>query len=91
MVREDLRAASDHLRAAAVAAADAEQEERLYDQSDSLAELATADDGPDHGRLARITHTLDDLASAVEDDDARESIADAKTSVEAYRETVDGV
>ncbi|MGB9964333.1 hypothetical protein [Halobacterium sp. CBA1126] len=91
MVREDLRAASDHLRAAAVAAADADHEQRLYDQSDALAELATADDGPDHGRLARITHTLDDLADAVNDDDARESIADAKASVEAYRETVDGV
>ncbi|CQH62417.1 uncharacterized protein HHUB_3753 [Halobacterium hubeiense] len=91
MVREDLRAASDHLRAASVAADDPDDEQRLYEQSDALAELATADSGPDHGRLARITHALDDLADAVDDEDARESIADAKASVEAYRETVDGV
>lgn len=91
MVREDLRAASDHLRAAAVAATDSDAEERLYDQSDQLAELATADSGPDHGRLARITHALDDLADVVGDDDAEDSIQDARDRVEAYRETVEGV
>jgi hypothetical protein len=91
MVREDLRAASDHLRAAAVAATDSGLEERLYDQSDQLAELATADSGPDHGRLARITHALDELADAVDDEDAEINVADARESVEAYRETVDGV
>ncbi|MXR21509.1 DUF7553 family protein [Halobacterium bonnevillei] len=91
MVREDLRAASDHLRAAAVAATDPSLEERLYDQSDQLAELATADSGPDHGRLARITHALDELADAVDEDDAESNIADARNSVESYRETVEGV
>lgn len=90
MVREDLRAASDHLRAAAVAADDADTEQRLYDQSDALAKLATAASGPDHGRLARITHALDDIAGDV-NEDARDAVADAKERVEAYRETVEGV
>jgi len=90
MVREDLRAASDHLRAAAVAAEDAEHEQRLYDQSDTLATLATAENGPDHGRLARITHALDDVAADLEGE-AAENVADAKERVTAYRETVEGV
>jgi hypothetical protein len=90
MVREELRTASDHLRAAAVAADDSEDEQRLYDQSDQLARLATADDDPDHGRLARITHALDELAESA-GGDARESVLDAKECVEDYRETVEGV
>ncbi|WP_336035704.1 DUF7553 family protein [Halobacterium yunchengense] len=90
MVREELRAASDHLRAAAVAASDSDHEERLYDHSDALAELATADHGPDHGRLARITAKLDDIAGETTED-AAESIRDAQDSIRAYRETVDGV
>lgn len=91
MVREDLRAASDHLRAAAVAATDPDHEERLYDQSDALAELATADQGPDHGRLARIQQKLSDIADETTDDEAVANIQDAKESVTAYRETVEGV
>lgn len=90
MVREDLRAASDHLRAAAVAANDAEHEQRLYDQSDALAELATADQGPDHGRLARVQQKLSDIAEETTED-AAGSIQDAKDSIRAYRETVEGV
>ncbi|NIB98216.1 hypothetical protein [Halobacterium sp. R2-5] len=90
MVREDLRSASDHLRAAAVAAADSEHEERLYDQSDTLAELATADNGPDHGRLARIQQKLAGIASEA-NDDAAANIQDAKDSIRDYRETVEGV
>jgi hypothetical protein len=91
MVREDLRAASDHLRAASVAATDPDHEERLYDHSDALAELATADQGPDHGRLARIQQKLSDVADATDDDDAAENIQDAKERIRDYRETVEGV
>lgn len=89
MVREKLSEASDNLREAAIEAK-AEFEERLYERSDELANLAAADEGPDHGRLARITHALDDLAEDVEDD-ARDAVERAKEKVKEYRENVDGV
>lgn len=89
MVREQLSEASDNLREAAVEARD-KFEERLYERSDELARLAAADDGPDHGRLARITHALDELADDVEEE-TREHVQHAKEKVEEYRENVDGV
>lgn len=90
MGSDHLDAASDHLRNAAVATTNDEHEQRLYDQSEQLAHLAAADDGPDHGRLARITHALDELSAEL-GADAGEHVDAAKEDVEAYRETVDGV
>lgn len=90
MVREPLRDASDLLRQASESADDADLEERLYDQSNQLARLATADDGPDHGRLARIMHTLDEVAADL-DGDAQDAVEDAYEQVKAYRSTVEGV
>lgn len=90
MTTDHLDDASDHLRNAAVATTNDDHEQRLYDQSEQLAKLAAADSGPDHGRLARITHVLDELAADV-GADAGEHVAAAKDSVEAYRETVEGV
>lgn len=90
MERDELSAASDHLREAAIATTNEAREQRLYDQSDRLARLAAADADPDHGRLARVTHTLDELAAEL-DADAKDSVAEAKDRVEAYRETVEGV
>jgi len=90
MGHDHLDDASDHLRNAAVATTDDDHEQRLYDQSEQLAKLAASEDGPDHGRLARITHALDELQADV-GADAGEHVAAAKGSVEAYRETVDGV
>lgn len=89
MVRDELSDASDNLREAAVSAR-AEFEEQLYERSDELARLATADEGPDHGRLARITHALDDLAEDVEAETS-EYVQQAKEKVREYRETVEGV
>lgn len=90
MVREPLRAASDLLRQASESAGDADLEERLYDQSNQLARLATADDGPDHGRLARIMHVLDTIADDLEGD-AQDAVEDAYDHVKDYRSTVEGV
>lgn len=90
MVREPLRAASDFLRQASESAGDADLEERLYEQSNQLARLATADSGPDHGRMARIMHVLDDLAEDL-DGDAQDAVEDAYEKVKAYRSTVEGV
>jgi hypothetical protein len=89
MVREQLSDASDNLREASIEAK-AEFEERLYERSDELANLAAADEGPDHGRLARITHALDDLADEVEEETS-EYVQKAKEKVKEYREGVDGV
>ncbi|MFB6127784.1 MAG: hypothetical protein ABEJ79_10900 [Halolamina sp.] len=89
MTREKLQAASDALRQAAVAADD-DRRERLYDLSNDLATLANADRGPDHGRLARLTNAIEsarDGAGDAVDDHA----AEARTAIDDYRETVDGV
>jgi len=89
MVRDELRAASQELRDAA-AAADGDLEERIYQQSNQLAETAAREQDPDHGRLARHTNALHDLL-----DDAggeiRDSVERAIEHVETYREGVEGV
>jgi predicted amidophosphoribosyltransferase len=90
MGHNHLSAASDHLREAAIATTNEDHEQRLYDQSDQLARLAAADSGPDHGRLARVTHALNELLQEL-DADAKESVEAAKERVKAYRETVEGV
>lgn len=89
MGRDHLAAAADHLEDAASEAAP-EPANRLREQADALSRLADRDRGPDHGRLARITHVLEDLSGDL-DGDAAASVAAAKDGVEAYRETVDGV
>jgi len=90
MTREKLQTASEELRQASAAAADAEAQRRLYDLSDQFATLASADDGPDHGRLARHLNTLTELR-----DDADAAVAAhidaAETVITEYRETVEGV
>jgi|GEM_PF-176280 len=90
MTREDLATASDQLESAADAATDAETAERLRDLADQLDSLATRDRGPDHGRLARIELSLDDLVETA-GDDAAADIDAAHEAVVAYRETVEGV
>jgi hypothetical protein len=90
MAREPLRTASDRCRQASEAAGDADTEERLYALSNDLAGLAVADDGPDHGRLAKLMHDLDTLADDL-DGDAQTAVEDAYAEVKAYRSTVEGV
>jgi hypothetical protein len=86
---ELLREASDELRAAAEAAT-GELRERIYDQSNQLAELAAAERGPDHGRLARHMNVLDELAAET-DGDAEAHVRTAYEKVREYRSGVEGV
>lgn len=89
MVREELQAASQALRDAAVAT-DGELEERLYEQSNQLAETAAREQDPDHGRLARHTNALQDILDDTEGE-ARDGVERAIEHVESYREGVEGV
>ena len=90
MTREQLRTASDELRKASEAAAGDDLVERLHDQSNQFARLATADSGPDHGRLARHLNALSEMREDASDDVAAHIDAAAE-AITAYRETVDGV
>lgn len=89
MVREDLQAASEALRRAAEAASD-DLEGRIYEQSTQLATLAAREQPPDHGRLARHSRTLQELADEA-DTGAREEIEAARERVRSFREGVEGV
>ncbi|AFK17770.1 hypothetical protein E6P09_03225 [Haloferax mediterranei ATCC 33500] len=89
MSRPELERASQLLKEAAEAT-DGEVQEQLYDQSDQLAKLATRDQGPDHGRLARHMTTLNDLAEEV-DGDVEETVREARQEVLEYRKDVPGV
>jgi len=87
MTREELATASDLLASAAQDATD-DDGERLSELSDQLDHLSTADEGPDHGRLARIQNALHDLEDGVEDPD---DIVEAHEHVKEYRSGVEGV
>ncbi|GAD52147.1 hypothetical protein MBEHAL_0907 [Halarchaeum acidiphilum MH1-52-1] len=88
-----LRDASETLDAAAANCENDELSGRLREQADALAGLADRDRGPDHGRLARHTHALHDIAADADDDDdvVPNAVEDALASVRSYRETVSGV
>ena len=89
MTRELLREASGRLKDAAEAAS-GDAQERIYDRSDALASLAARDRDPDHGRLARHTNTLEELADETEAP-AHEAIVEAKEKISTFREGVEGV
>lgn len=89
MTREKLQEASDELRQAAESTDDEELQQRIHDQSSQLAELAEAEQGPDHGRLARHMNALAEIAEAV--DDGQSHVEDAREAVADYRSTVEGV
>lgn len=90
MTRTELADASDLLAAAAGETGDGDAGDRLDDVAEQLDRLATAEHGPDHGRLARIQTALDEVQSSV-DDDVAASIEDALDEIRAYRETIEGV
>ncbi|NHX37016.1 MULTISPECIES: DUF7553 family protein [Halolamina] len=90
MPREQLQTASEELRQASAAASDAEAQRRLYDLSDQFATLASADSGPDHGRLARHLNALTELREGA-GEDVTTHIDAAEEAITAYRETVEGV
>lgn len=93
MTREQLERAAEsmHTAAEAVAHVDEDAAQRLTDLAEQTDDLATADRGPDHGRLARFLNALDDVKDGLEKDDAEDAIDEAKAALTAYRETVDGV
>lgn len=90
MPDDRLRTASEKLRQASAAAADEEAQRRLYKLSDQFATLASADSGPDHGRLARHLNALNELRDGA-NEDVTALIDAAEEAITAYRETVDGV
>jgi len=90
VTREQLRTASEELRKASEAATDDELVQRLHEQSTQFAQLATADSGPDHGRLARHLNALSEMRDQGGEDVAAHVDA-AEEAITAYRETVDGV
>lgn len=90
MPREPLQRASEALRQASESTANTDLQARLYDHSNQLARLATADTGPDHGRLARHLNALDEMADDAGDDVATH-IEAAREAITEYRKTVKGV
>ncbi|MFC7215647.1 hypothetical protein ACFQO4_16355 [Saliphagus sp. GCM10025334] len=89
MTRTELAAASDTLREAANAAS-ADLATRLEEQAETVADLAERATGPDHGRLARLEHSLRDIQRAADENVSRR-IDTALEEIRAYRETVEGV
>jgi hypothetical protein len=87
MAHEELRRASEKLRAAAEVA-DGEERERLERQANQFADLAER--GTDHGRLARHENALREVQAATNEDVGRH-IEAAMDAITAYRETLDGV
>lgn len=90
MTREQLQHASESLRQASEAAEDEDLQSRLYDHSNQLAELANADQGPDHGRLARHLNALEEMKADAGEDVAA-AIDDAREAITEYRKTVEGI
>lgn len=90
MTREELATASDLLDSAAESTDNADYAERLESLSDQLGEVAEAERGPDHGRLARIENALNDLSESTSGDTV-ETINDAHHHVKEYRSGVEGV
>ncbi|TQQ80951.1 hypothetical protein EGH24_07285 [Halonotius terrestris] len=89
MVREELQTAADRLRTAAETA-DGDAVERLTGLADKLDTLATADRGPDHGTMARMQNTLNEVKDDIAPE-AADAIDDAKAAISEYRSTVEGV
>jgi hypothetical protein len=88
--RSDLRAAADTLGEVRERVSDSETADRIDTFTDQLRNMADADRGPDHGRLDRVMHGLREVAEELGDENS-EAVADARSHVRSYRETVEGV
>jgi len=88
MSAEELEAMLAELRAARDAV-DGEAEERLDTLVGKVGRAVDAGRTLDHGALARITRTLEEVAANA-DDEAAARLADAKEAVSTYREGVPG-
>lgn len=89
MSRPELEAASDALHDAADAASPALADD-LVEKAETVADLATRSEGPDHGRLARLEHALREFVDEGSDAVA-ERVERALDHVREYRKTVEGV
>lgn len=78
------------LEDAAAAADDEGAAERLDDFADQLRGFADEGRTADHGRLARVLHSLSELRGEV-NGEAADAIDRAREHVTAYREGVEGV
>jgi GAF domain-containing protein len=90
MTREHLKSASETLRTASEEASNEAATERLTEQAEHLSELADADRGPDHGRLARHEHALEDV-KALLGPEHEGYVDEALEEMRSYRETLEGV
>ena len=70
--------------------ADGDLRERIEGLAEQLDDLADADRGPDHGRIARMENALNEIEAQL-DGDARENVRDAHEHLSEYRSTVSGV
>jgi hypothetical protein len=89
MARDELADASDELRQAAETAT-GDTRERIYEQAEAFADAAVADEGPDHGKLARHLHVLREIEDNV-GEEATAHVETARELLSEYREGVDGV
>ncbi|EMA44447.1 DUF7553 family protein [Halococcus saccharolyticus] len=89
MTRDRLRTAGELLTDAS-RDTDGDLRERIEGLAEQLDDLADADRGPDHGRIARMENALNEIESQL-DGDARESVQDAHEHLSEYRSTVSGV
>lgn len=90
MTRDELASASELLESAAGDTDSDGASERLAELAGQLDTLATADRGPDHGRLARIQSALNDLSSG-DAEDVADTIGDADDQINEYRSDLEGV
>jgi hypothetical protein len=90
MPRGTLQTASESLESAAQETENRDASDRLADLSDQLGTLATAETGPDHGRLARIQSALNDIESG-NGADVTEDIGAADEAINEYRSDLEGV
>ena len=90
MTREQLTTASDRLESAATETESDDASERLSELGRQLQTLATAERGPDHGRLARIQSALNELATG-DATDVADTIEAADDAINEYRSDLEGV
>ncbi|GGL46918.1 DUF7553 family protein [Halocalculus aciditolerans] len=92
MTHEHLATAAEFLREAADLTEDDDARARLQTQADAVDKASEKDRGLDHGRLARLTHVLDELEDQTDGESGvQQAIEEARAEVVAYRETVEGV
>jgi hypothetical protein len=89
MTRDRLRTAGELLIDASQDA-DGDLRERIEGLAEQLDDLADADRGPDHGRIARMENALNEIEAQL-DGDACENVRDAHEHLSEYRSTVSGV